>query len=391
MARPVAPVAAAWFDRLFAGRDRLLASPRFQRLAAAFPLTRPVARRRARALFDLCAGFVYSQILLACVRLRLFETLLEGPQSVASLAQQLALPVEATRRLLAAAASLRLVARRGHDRFGLGELGAALASNPAIVAMIEHHALLYADLRDPVALLRGEVQTTELGQYWPYAAGGAGTGLGGDRVAEYSALMSASQPLVAGEVLDAYPISRHQCLLDVGGGEGGFLAAAAARAPALRLMLFDLPAVASRARARFAAAGLDGRARVVGGDFRADPLPSGADLISLVRVVHDHDDTTALALLCAVRRALPEGGTLLVAEPMSATRGAEPMGDAYFGFYLLAMGNGRGSGRPRSPRELREMLLAAGFEGVRLLRTHLPLQTRVIVAHAGRSHSVANA
>ena len=43
-----------------------------------FPLTRPIARRRARELFDLCAGFVYSQVLLACVRLRLFEILAEG-------------------------------------------------------------------------------------------------------------------------------------------------------------------------------------------------------------------------------------------------------------------------------------------------------------------------
>ena len=41
--------------------------------------------------------------------------------------------------------------------------------------------------------------------------------------------MAASQPLVAQEVLDAYPLARHRCLLDVGGGDGAFLAAAAAR------------------------------------------------------------------------------------------------------------------------------------------------------------------
>jgi len=32
--------------------------------------------------------------------------------------------------------------------------------------------------------------------------------------------MSASQPLVAQEVLDAYPLHGHRCLLDVGGGRG---------------------------------------------------------------------------------------------------------------------------------------------------------------------------
>jgi hypothetical protein len=71
---------ASWLDRCLAARDGLLASPRFRRWAAAFPLTRPIARRRTRDLFDLCAGFVYSQVLYACVRLRLFEILAEGPQ-----------------------------------------------------------------------------------------------------------------------------------------------------------------------------------------------------------------------------------------------------------------------------------------------------------------------
>ena len=66
-------------DLLFALRNRFLASPRFQRWASSFPLTRPIARRRARALFDLCAGFVYSQVLQACVRLRLFDALNRRP------------------------------------------------------------------------------------------------------------------------------------------------------------------------------------------------------------------------------------------------------------------------------------------------------------------------
>ena len=60
--------------------------------------------------------------------------------------------------------------------------------------------------------------------------------------------MAASQPLVAADVLAAYRLDRHRCLLDLGGGDGTFLVAAAAAAPGLKLMLFDLPAVAERAR-----------------------------------------------------------------------------------------------------------------------------------------------
>ena len=217
---------------------------------------RLVARRRARRLFDLCAGFVYSQVLLACVRLRLFEILSEGPQTSEVLAARMSLSPEAAMRLLRAAASLHLVEHRREGRFGLGHLGAALVGNPGVSAMIEHHPLLYADLADPVALLRGERWTTELERYWPYARTAERGKLAEEDVAAYSALMSASQTLIANQVLDAYRLDAHRCLLDVGGGDGSFLAAAAARAPDLRLMLFDLPAVSERARSRLEAQGL---------------------------------------------------------------------------------------------------------------------------------------
>jgi demethylspheroidene O-methyltransferase len=365
-----------WGARWPAWRDRLLARPGFRRWAAAFPLTRPIARRRAREVFDLVAGFVYSQVLLACVRLRLFEMLAEGPQTLEGLARRMAVPEAGARRLLDAAVALRLAERRGDAAYGLGALGAALVGNEAVLAMVEHHSALYADLGDPVALLRGEMAGGALSGYWPYAGHAAPAALGADRVAAYSALMSASQPLVADEILDAYSLSRHRCLLDVGGGEGGFLLAAARRAPRLHLKLFDLPAVAERARRRLAAEGLATRAEAIGGDFLADPLPAGADIVSLVRVVHDHDDVQALQLLRAVRRALPEGGRLLVAEPLADTPGAQAMGDAYFGFYLLAMGRGR----PRTRDELVAMLQQAGFSSVRSLPTPLPLQVGVLCA-----------
>jgi demethylspheroidene O-methyltransferase len=63
---------------------------------------------------------------------------------------------------------------------------------------------------------------------------------------------------------------------------------------------------------------------------------------------------------------------------MAGTKGAEPVGDAYFGFYLLAMG----SGRPRTAAELTRLLTAAGFGRVREARTARPMLARVLVASA---------
>ena len=96
----------------------------------------------------------------------------------------------------------------------------------------------------------------------------------------------------------------------------------------------------------------------------------------MIRVAFDHPDERVLALLRAVRRALPDDGTLLLAEPMAGAPGAAAMGDAYFGFYLLAMHGGRS----RSAARLTELMTQAGFTRIREHATPIPLQVSVLVA-----------
>jgi demethylspheroidene O-methyltransferase len=279
--------------------------------------------------------------------------------------------------LLEAAASLRLLDRRGDERYGLGPLGAAMLGNPGIAAMVEHHATLYADLADPVALLRGEGDDRSLSRYWPYAGDAAPSELTREMVSPYTALMSASQPMVAEMVLAAYSFARHRCLLDVGGGDGSFLIAAGRQAPALQLSLFDLPGVAGIARDKFAAEKLGNRASVAEGSFLTDPLPKGADAISLIRVVHDHDDDAVLNLFARVRETLPRDGILVIGEPMSDASGADSI-SAYFNLYLLAMG----SGRPRNFAALQKLLKQSGFGEVRQRQTRIPMIASVVVARS---------
>ncbi len=366
----------SWLDALRRQRDRLLADGRFHRFAAAFIFTRPIARSRARALFDLVAGFVYSQVLYACVTLGLLRRLLERPQTPAELAQALSLPLDRLERLLSAAGALDLVERRGRGRVGLGVLGAALLGNPGVEAMIRHHGLLYADLADPVALLRGSADHASLAAFWGYAGAHNPAALPREQVAPYSGLMSESQQFIADIVLAAYPFGRHQRLLDVGGGEGNFAMAAARKVPHLAVSVFDLPEVAAVAQARFQAAGMRTRAVAHGGSFFHDALPGDADLVTLVRVVHDHDDDKVQVLLSGIRRAMRSDAVLLIAEPMAGAPGMGPMADGYFGIYLLAMG----TGRARTFEELRALLHAAGFTAVRRRSTRNPLLATVVTA-----------
>ena len=106
-----------------------------------------------------------------------------------------------------------------------------------------------------------------------------------------------------------------------------------------------------------------------------DPLPEQADLMSLVRVLHDHDDKPAQLLINKAFEALPQGGQLIVAEPMANTPGSESIGHTYFGFYLWAMG----SGRPRTAPELTSMMNIAGFKTIREAKSPMPSLVRVLV------------
>jgi demethylspheroidene O-methyltransferase len=280
----------AWQDRFVAWRNGLVSKPGFQRWAAGFFLTRPIAHKSADNLFNLVAGFVYSQVLVACVQLKLPNLLVDGPKTIMELAVTMDLPLASVSRLLAAAASLNIVEKAGADRYALGMQGAALLGNGGLSDMILHHALLYADMADPVALLREGGGNGQLSAFWPYAAYDNPSSADTNSISPYSALMASTQPMVASDILHAYPLTRHRRLMDVGGGEGAFATAAALSAPALNVSVFDLPAVAKRATERFAREGLSGRSQAFGGDFLQGSLPNGADIVSLVRILHDHDD-----------------------------------------------------------------------------------------------------
>ena len=364
-----------WRQQLDARIDRWMTSPAFYRWAISNPLTRWVTRRRAAQLFDVMAGFVHSQVLLACVRLHVFEVLREQPMSLAQLAQHCRMSAAAMQRLVQSAVALRLIERRGADCYGLGALGAPVAADPGLRLMIEHNAVLFDDMRDPLALLRDEIQP-HMQAYWPYMNGDNPQGWEAEKVARYSELMSASQRFVIEELLASYDFSAHRQVLDIGGGKGGWVLALAHKVPSLKLNLMDLPPVAALAAERMDKAGVSDRVTVHGGSFITNALPAGSDLVTLVRVAHDHPDAVVKALLSKIYQMLPSGGRLLLAEPMAQPPGEKQVGDAYFHFYLLAMG----SGRLRSPEELRSLMLEAGFESVEPVSNPMPLHTRLLLA-----------
>lgn len=352
---------------------RLALLPRFHALCARLPVLKRIVRAEGAALFSTVSGFVQSQALLALVEFRILHRLAEGPATTVALAALAQVPPERMAVLLQAGAALRLIRKKG-DAWRLTTRGAAFLTVPGLEAMVRHHPVLYRDLADPVAFFRGETQP-ELAEFWPYVFG-AGGAADPALAQRYSDLMADSQGLVAADTLRMVDLRGVGHLVDVGGGTGAFLAAVGRAHPRLSLTLFDLPAVVAGAEARFRQAGMTGRVAVHAGSFRDDPLPVGADAISLVRVLYDHSDATVAALLRAVHDALPPGGRVIVSEPMGGGDRPDPATDVYFSVYTLAMQ----TGRVRSQGEIAALLVAAGFGNIRKMQGFRPFVTSVVEA-----------
>jgi demethylspheroidene O-methyltransferase len=340
-------------------RNRLLADPKFLSFAQRFPLTRPVARAKSRELFNLLAGFSYSQVLYACVSLRVFQYVGQAGISPAQLALKIGIAENKTDVLVRAAVALDILGW-AKGQVVLGPHGAALLAQPWIMRFVEHHKYFYRDLEDPVALLKGQVVEGGLRSYWTYENGES------DKQA-YSELMAASQEAVSQQILGAYNFKKHKSILDVGGGSGAFLRAVGRENPHLALHLFDLQGVTSLANQNSTPQKL----LLHSGDFRCDHLPKGMDLISLVRVVHDHDDEVILATLRNIRKVCSTDTILLIAEPFAGIAANAAVTDAYFNLYFTAMGQGR----TRSPKDIAELAVRAGFGHPKVLATNLPLIT----------------
>lgn len=348
--------------------NRLIASPKFQSWASRFPLTRGRTRADGQVIFDMVQGFVQSQALMAIVELNILERLRAGPQSADALGLETGISGDRMQILLQAGAAMGLLKRK-KDRFSLARQGAAILGVPGLQAMIRHHRAFYRDLEDPVALLRGPEQT-ELSQFWPYVFGARGH-VPEDVARTYSDLMTQSQGLVAQDTLRQVSFRGITRLMDIGGGTGAFLGAVAKVAPRLDLHLFDLDEVVAGVPDP-----LSDRLTVHGGSFRDDPLPEGADAISLIRVLYDHADETVAALLSKVYEALPPGGRLIISEPMGGGARPDRSGDIYFAFYTMAMQ----TGRTRSAAEISQLCEAAGFTKIQSPRPSRPFVTRVLTA-----------
>jgi len=152
-------------------------------------------------------------------------------------------------------------------------------------------------------------------------------------------------------------------LLDVGGGDGSLAAELLGAVPGLTVDVYNLPAVQSLVDRTRTTGGWGSRLGFVAGDFFAEPLPGGYDVLSFVRVLHDWPEPEAQSLLVKAFEALPPGGRVLICEEF---RTGDRLAAQFFWSYFL-IGVDSCTSMLRSTAAYDRMLTAAGFKRVEVL------------------------
>ena len=139
----------------------------------------------------------------------------------------------------------------------------------------------------------------------------------------------------------AYDFKEHRRVIDVGGGTGNFLVILLGQHPHLEGTLFELPRTAAVARPTIAASPAAARIKVVEGDFFKDPLPEGHDAVILANVVHLFGPGRILDLLRTIRKRVPDGARLLLADFWTDATHTHPVFAALMaGEFLVNSGEG---------------------------------------------------
>lgn len=310
-------------------------------------------------LARLVSGYWYTQTIYVATKLGIAEHLQDGPRSAQELAQTTGTNPRALYRLLRALASLGIFAEE-QGRFVLTPLAACLL-DPATKAM---------------ATMRGEFQYRAWGEllYSIQTGKPAFEKVHGQPIFDYFAehpetgkIFDQAMTGVHGReteaMLDAYDFSGIRTLADIGGGNGSVLTAILGRYSTMQGILFDLPSVVERARVHIESVGLKDRCQVVAGNF-FETVPPGADAYLMRHIIHDWDDEKSLTILRHCRRALGQGGKLLVVEGV-VPPGNEPSVSKFFDLAMLVLPGGM----ERTEEEYRQLFQAASFRMLRIVPT----------------------
>ena len=308
------------------------------------------------------ADYIVPFALRVAASLGVADALAAGPRPVEEVAAGLGVDARSLHRVLRALASRGVFVEHEPGTFGLTPTAEPLRSDHPL-SLRDAYPLMAADVEAwaelPSTLRTGRPAFDRVHgmRLWDFLAAHP------EESEQFDRGMEALSRLELRALLPAYDWASLGTIVDVGGGNGAFLAAILRRHQALRGVVFDAPHVVANVAERLAAAGVRDRCEVAAGSF-FDAVPRGGDAYVLKRILYGWEDTRAVDILRTVRAAMNPESRLLLLEP-AIEGGDEPAVAAILDVVMLVVDGGKA----RTFDELAALLSAAGLELTRVVRT----------------------
>ena len=313
-------------------------------------------QRLAQSMVRLFMGYIPSMVIFAAARLELADHIGDAGARAEDLAPKIKVDAAALYRVMRVLAGLGVLHQNNGDRFYLTPFGATLRKDsPQSVRdfAVYNHEFVYDAFRSITECVRtGKPVIDDFFKFLRANPEGE---------AVFHAGMSNRGRIETAAILDAYKFSQPQTVVDVGGGNGGFLSAILTSYEEISAVLFDQPSAIEAAKA--GRGGPLPRCKLVAGDFFED-VPPGGDTYALKRVLFDWTDEQALQILKNCRRAMNADARLLIIEPLIGPPN-EPCPAHLFDMTFLVMLHGR----------LRTVEEYSGFDMTFLVMLHGRLRT----------------
>jgi O-methyltransferase domain/Dimerisation domain len=319
-------------------------------------------------LSKLLMGFRVSQAIHVAAVLGLADLLASGGRASDELAAATKTHPLALYRLMRALASAGIFRERDHRSFELTAIGELLRSDvvgtQTPMAQLVGRPSYWQAWGDLLHAVRsGETAFNHVhgADVWEYRASHAQEGEVFDRA------MAALTDRFAAAVTEVCDFDRFINVVDIGGGDGTFLAKILTTHPRVHATLLDQPHVIARAAASFESLMLSSRCRAVGGDFFVS-VPEGGDVYLMKSILHDWDDVASIEILRACRDAMKPTSRLLVLEHVIGPPNIGPEG-MFADLHMLVLTGGR----ERTPDEFAALFDQSGFRLVSVTPTSTPL------------------
>lgn len=262
---------------------------------------------RRNELYGLGLLHIATKALHLATQLNFDKLLDDNPQSIDKLAKELNFHPKPFFKFLRLLDAYDIVELVGQDQIKAGRLTAQLSDlrSPHVF-----HSYQFIDELEHVLQTNSESHSKVFGKpFYPYIVEHK------EKIEQFREWCTNTAKDWLPATLSLYDLSDYEKIIDIGGGEGYFVAEVLAQNPQQKGILLDQPSVVENADKVFAEYAVADRAAAVGGDFFAE-IPNDCDAYFVCRTLLNWSDEDAIKLLNNVYDNMPDHADLFMIDFM---------------------------------------------------------------------------